>query len=150
MGRFLDAIDDYRDVNNIIRITGDDILVDPDYLDDMMFFHLHTESDFTYTTYLPKGFEVEIIKHSVFRDIYNNLPDTSDTEHMGEYFRKLGNKLDYKPRNPAHCRPDLSFELDTKEDKERLEVIFRRLSLRYPHYPLDEVIDLADHLHLSD
>ena len=45
----------------VLRITGDDILIDPYYLDKNIEFHLKNNLEYSNNKKLPSGMEVEIL-----------------------------------------------------------------------------------------
>ena len=58
-----------KKVDHIVRITGDDILIDPDYLDIAIRSHLRTNSDYTDHKNLPSGTETEIFSLNLLKNI---------------------------------------------------------------------------------
>ena len=60
LDRMLGAANKFGDFDHLIRVTGDDILIDSHYLDLAINHHLKTNSDYTDHKLLPSGTETEI------------------------------------------------------------------------------------------
>ena len=71
----------------IIRITGDDILVDPNYLDQAVKFHLENNLDYTDHKQLPSGTETEIFNWNILNFINLDAEDNSGTEYLTYYIK---------------------------------------------------------------
>ena len=55
-------LDELKKINTdiVVRITGDDILIDPEYLDLNLDFHIEKNLEYSNNKDLPRGCEVEI------------------------------------------------------------------------------------------
>ena len=71
----------------IIRITGDDILIDVEYMDKAIKHHLENNLDYTDLKKLPSGTEVEVFNRKVLSFINTNAIDTSGTEYLTYYIK---------------------------------------------------------------
>tara|TARA_B100000886_G_scaffold331859_2_gene283875 strand:- start:5538 stop:7265 length:1728 start_codon:yes stop_codon:yes gene_type:complete len=71
--------------DHIVRITGDDILIDPDYLDIAVRSHLRTNSDYTDHKKLPSGTETEIFSSKLLKNIMLTSYSSEDTEYLTNY-----------------------------------------------------------------
>jgi sialic acid synthase SpsE/spore coat polysaccharide biosynthesis protein SpsF (cytidylyltransferase family)/glycosyltransferase involved in cell wall biosynthesis len=79
------AFEAFHDHDLVLRITGDDILCDPEYLAKTVNYHLATGADYTDAKALPSGTEVEVFDASVLRYILSHALDTSGTEYLTNY-----------------------------------------------------------------
>ena len=87
LGRIIAATEkDNPDI--IIRITGDDILVDPNYMDQAIKFHLENNLDYTDHKQLPSGTETEVFNRNALNFINVNADDNSWTEYLTYYIKK--------------------------------------------------------------
>ena len=84
LGRILDATKKIN-FDIIIRITGDDILVDIDYMDQAIDFHLENNLDYTDHKKLPSGTETEVFNRKILDFINKNAIDNSGTEYLTFY-----------------------------------------------------------------
>ena len=80
LGRMLEATND--DEMTIVRITGDDILVDPYYLDQGIEQHLSAGVDYTGMKSLPSGTEAEYFSRKALVNIYKACAQKNDTEYL--------------------------------------------------------------------
>ena len=69
----------------VLRVTGDDILIDPFYLDKNIDFHLKNNLEYSNNKKLPSGMEVEIFDKKLLFDIKNLSVDTKNTEYLSFY-----------------------------------------------------------------
>jgi len=84
LGRMLGALEG-EDVDLAVRVTGDDILVDPDYLDRAVSHHLRVNAEYSDLKALPSGTEVEVFDVALLRDLWLLARDSSGTEYLTTY-----------------------------------------------------------------
>ena len=68
----------------LIRITGDDILIDPDYMDLAIEDHLMKNVEYTDSKSLPSGTSGSF-DTNLLRQIYSCTLDKNDTEYLTYY-----------------------------------------------------------------
>ena len=85
--RIIMCLKKIKNVGTVIRITGDDILVDPSYIDKSIFTHLKINADYTSSKNLPSGTEVEVFSYKTLKLIYNFAEDTSGSEYLTNYIK---------------------------------------------------------------
>ena len=71
--------------DQILRITGDDILTDKYYVEKTINTHLKNNSDYTDCKNIPSGTEIEVFSVKTIRNLYENLVDSSGTEYLTNY-----------------------------------------------------------------
>ena len=119
--RMLDSIKNSK-TNTIVRITGDDILIDPKYLDLALDHHFKKNFDYTNNKKLPGGAEVEIFDLDFLKKIYYLSEDSKGTEYLTFYVNKykdqfklgsleINKKLDKK----------INFTIDTQKDFKKVK-----------------------------
>ncbi|MFT6841576.1 MAG: spore coat polysaccharide biosynthesis protein SpsF [Psychroserpens sp.] len=82
LSRFLNIISYENSFNVVVRLTGDNPIIDINKLDKTISRHLNSIADYTYTTGLPLGMNFEIINSESLRSLnHENLKD-SDKEHV--------------------------------------------------------------------
>ena len=79
------AINDNSDYDIILRIQGDDILIDINYIKKAIDFHLKNNFDYTIPDGLPAGIEVEVINKNVLKTILKYAQDLKGTEYLTNY-----------------------------------------------------------------
>ncbi len=111
----VDAPADVVDV--VVRVTGDDILVDPDYLDETVRQHLAHNAEYTSAKDLPSGVEVEVFDAQILRDIHHACKDAGGTEYLTFYVTRNPDHFLAHVMVPAEAhRRDWRLTLDTPED----------------------------------
>ena len=143
LARMLGAIKGHE-VDVIVRITGDDILVDPDYIDQGIEYHLGNNFEYTDLKDLPSGTEGELFDARLLQDIKDNSNDSSGTEYLTFYVTRNGDQFarGSLPVDPAHLH-DWRLTLDTTEDYEVIGSFLNamREQGKQIDYRLDDIVD---------
>ena len=113
---------------HIVRICADRPLIDPNEIDKLIKFYFDNQPcDYAYNhtpinNLYPIGFGAEIVSFDLFHNLILKKTTKDQEEHCFNYI--LSNKKDFiiKTFNPENGmqRPDLKFDVDTKEDLEYL------------------------------
>ena len=123
--RYIDACKKYH-VKNVIRITSDCPFADPELIDQMIdeFKKMHFEyyCNIMPPTF-PDGFDVEIFKFSVLRDLYKFF-SKYDKEHVTPFIR---NSKQLKKGNKKHYKDESLIRL-TLDNRQDLEMIRKLIS----------------------
>ena len=92
-----------KNIASVIRITGDDIMVDPYYIDKSISEHNRLNADYTSSKKLPSGTEVEVFNYRLLKLILNYSQDSSGSEYLTnyvkdnkEFFKTVEIKIDKK------------------------------------------------------
>lgn len=131
----------------ILRITGDDILIDPDYVQKIVQYHLSNNLDYTDAKALPSGTEVEVINVSVLDTILKKSEDPEGTEYLTNYIveNELLFKIGSLPVPEKHNR-DYRLTLDTEDDYNLINELCTWLAdnnKKYD-YTMDDIVDFFD------
>lgn len=149
MQRFILCARKY-DIDYIIRVGGDDPLIDPKCCNRLR--RLHQEEgryDFMYASNRegwPYGCAAELISRKALEIIHPKIDNPSYTEHTIPYFFDHPEEfLTLKVAAPKSvCRPDYYFTVDYPEDFQFVRTIFEKLSTEGELFPLEKVIELID------
>ncbi len=142
--RMMLAINKNNDYNIILRITGDDIFIDPEYLNKTVLYHLDNNLDYTNAKDLPTGTDLEVINSSVLKFIYNHAVDLEGTEYLTNYI--TDNKNIFKTGSlkvPENHISNIRLTLDTEEDFKLIDKLCTYLSninKKY-NYNLDDILN---------
>lgn len=142
LGRMLGAIEGQA-VDVVLRITGDDILVDPDYLDRAVRHHLTTNAEYSDLKALPSGTEIEVFDTALLCTIRDIVRDAGGTEYLTTYI--VDNRDQFRttsvPVDPGHAR-DWRLTLDTPEDLSVLSKFLEAMAARGKalDYRLDDIV----------
>ena len=150
--RMLNAAKKFGNFDHLVRVTGDDILIDHHYLDVAINHHLKTNSDYTDHKRLPSGTETEIFSHTFLKRLNKSIIFKNDTEYLTSFV------TDYKDQfkissAPVHMKhhTNLSMTIDTKKDflkvKSFLELMNEKNKLY--NYSIDDVMDFLQKLDKS-
>ena len=141
--RFYEAAKKY-DLDQIVRITGDNILRDEVLLDTAIDSHLKQCCDVTSTKNVPVGCRNEIFATHIIEKILKNAVVKENTEYL-EYF--LTNDR-YFSNN--YVEPDYSFNenirltIDYQADIDMLEKVFENFYFTNPSFALVDVLKWLD------
>lgn len=123
----------------IIRATGDNPLVCPDFMDRALELHLEAGADLTHYLGIPLGTGVEIINRDALNLSYKNTRNPYDQEHVTPFIYK--NRDSFKVLEPLPCglyyAPEIRVTVDTPDDMARVRQIFE-------HYSHKEMISMED------
>ena len=88
LGRFAGALaQEARPVAAVLRLTADNPALDPTFIDQAVAHHLATGADYTLTTNLPLGCNVEVISPAALRRAYAEARQPAEREHVTPYLR---------------------------------------------------------------
>jgi spore coat polysaccharide biosynthesis protein SpsF len=133
----------------IVRVGGDDPLVDPLCCTTLISMHQREPHDFMYASNRegwPYGCAAELISLRALQKIHTSTKDPFYREHTIPYFFDHMGEFDLlKVKAPLVInRPDYYFTVDFSEDIELIRTLFRLLANEGDYFPLDRVIQLVD------
>lgn len=130
---------------NIVRITADCPVIDPEVIDLVISAHIKSESDYTSNsaikTTFPDGEDVEVFTYNSLEKAYYESKLPSQREHVTPYINR--NSSIFKLGNVEN-EIDLSdkrWTLDNKEDFDFLNEIFSNLYLKNNFFGMHEILD---------
>lgn len=128
LSRFLGAADKEK-ADIIVRVTGDNILIDPIYLDKAVEYHISQKADYTSIQGLPSGVKCEVMSVPALKKIHRLAEAPQFTEYLTWFFTKNPSffKIVDLPVEEKFNRPNFRLTLDTPEDLELLRIIFKNL-----------------------
>lgn len=142
LARMLGALEG-EPVDVALRVTGDDLLVDPEYADRAIDHHFRMNAQYTDLKALPSGTEVEVFDVELLRTLAKTAKDSRGTEYLTSYVQRHRDQLRTAsaPVEPRHAHP-WRLTLDTAED---LQVIRQFLTAMRQQgkalsYRLDDIV----------
>ena len=137
---------DITGADTLIRITGDNALTDPVYIDRMVRHHSATGAEYTRTLNLPLGVTAEVMATSALRRCYDIMDDPNNSQYLMIYMFDPDNfECEVLFADSEVSRPSYSLTVDTAEEFARMERIFDALYTdERPVFPLQEVITFLD------
>ncbi len=115
-------------VDLALRVTGDDILADPEYVDRAIDHHLRMNMQYTDMKALPSGTEVEVFDAALLRTLGEAAKDSSGTEYLTTYVVRHRDQLRTSsgPVDERH-RHNWRLTLDTDEDLEVIRALLEAM-----------------------
>ena len=115
----------------IVRITGDCPLADPRIVDQLITKFKYEKLDYLTTspTTFPDGFDVEIFRFKVLKDLLKKVKNEHDLEHVTTYIKKNRKKFKFKEfQIKKNNLSQIKLSLDTKRDLKNIKKIFKYFS----------------------
>ncbi len=141
--RMMPAISAYPYHSTILRVTGDDILIEPNYLKKTIDYHFKVNADYTDAKSLPSGTEVEVFEASILRFLIKYCKDTSGTEYLTNYITENSHLFDCASL-PVDKNETINarLTLDTLEDFELINGLinhFKNIDKEF-NYTLEDIV----------
>lgn len=131
------------DLQNIVRITSDCPLIDPNLVDLMISWYLKQRVDYASNTLLPTfpdGEDIEIMKFSALKKTWQSTTLLSEREHVTPYIYKhpeLFSQVNYKNKeNLSNKR----WTVDETDDYRFVKRIYQGLYRKNPYFGIDEIL----------
>lgn len=115
--------------DQIVRLTGDNPLVDVEELDRLIDRHVTTGADYSYSfDDLPKGVGAEIMTFQALAASHRQGTEPHHREHVNEYILEHPGtfRMERLDIPAGKRRPDISLTIDTPEDLARMQSLLRR------------------------
>lgn len=144
LSRFILAAKQYKG-DLVIRVTGDNVLTDPEIIDRMVNHHIVAGADYTRTNGLPLGVTAEVMSVTMLQHLHNLMPDPNQSEYMMLYaFDPDRFHCEVLDAPPEVNRPYYSLTVDTPADLELIRRLYNELSvIDYgPH--IKDVVEFLD------
>jgi len=146
LGRMLGAMDK-RQVDVVVRVTGDDILVDPEYVEIGLRHHLNSNAEYSDLKSLPSGTEVEYFDARILKQIHRLAKDPDGTEYLTFYVTHHRDQFRTRtiPVDERHVRP-WRLTLDTPEDYEVIRALLEAMHQKGKslNYNLDDIVEFFE------
>lgn len=143
LGRMLGALEGHE-VDVVLRVTGDDILVDPDYVDRGLTYHLQSNAEYSDLKALPSGTEVEYFDARLLRQIHRLAKNPDGTEYLTFYITHHSDqyRIGQIPVDEAHAH-SWRLTLDTSEDYEVIRTLLEAMRAKGKaiDYRLDDIVE---------
>lgn len=127
LSRFIAAAKQYQ-LEVVVRVTGDNPLTDPEYIDRLIESHSKTSADFSKVEQLPLGMNCEVISLSTLKKAHELAADPNLSEYMTAYLKQPKYfKINMLEVEPYLQHPEIRLTIDVQEDLNLMEEIYRRL-----------------------
>ncbi|TVT39223.1 hypothetical protein FNT36_16325 [Hymenobacter setariae] len=88
LSRFAGALTQAGSFQTIVRLTADNPAIDPAFIDAAVAHHLATGADYTYTSGLPLGTNIEVISAAALLRAHQAANQPDEREHVTPYLRR--------------------------------------------------------------
>lgn len=146
LGRFKLAAETLKP-ERIIRVTGDDPLMDPEIIDKVI--EEHCEGDFDYSSNMeertyPRGMDTEVIEYKALERSWLSTEDEDEREHVTLFIRRNPQFFKiHSVKKEGLPLDNLRLCLDTPEDAVLISAIYNNLYKGRP-IKLDEVMEFLE------
>lgn len=129
---------------NIIRVTADCPLIDPDIIDEIVEIHEKGAYDYTSNTLketYPDGLDTEVFKYSILKEAWEKASMASEREHVTPYIKF---KEEFK-RYSVERSPSLAekrWTVDTDKDYEMISMIYNELYRDGQFFKTQDVLEV--------
>ena len=126
--RYVDCAREWQ-IDQIVRLTGDNPVIDPQLLDECMQFHLEGNWDYMRSEGLPLGTNFEIMQLATLEEVQQKAQLPAEKEHVTAYMLthpeefKLGRKKYQLDQALSHLR----LTVDYPTDLAMMNLLFNRL-----------------------
>lgn len=133
--------------DNIVRITSDCPLIDPEVMDEVISLYLNNFKRYDYVsntlkrTY-PRGLDTEVFSWSALEKAYKEAKERPEREHVTLYMYRHPERFCLANSGSAEDYSQHRWTVDTKEDFELIELILQEL------YPVNSRFTWLDVLNL--
>lgn len=144
--RFYFAADKYKP-ENVVRLTGDCPVIDPEIIDKTINYHISERFDYTTNALeptFPDGLDVEIMKFSVLKQAFENAELTSQREHVTPYIYNNPDKFKIGILKNTEDLSNLRWTVDEKEDYDFITKIYDGLYRNKPDFNMNDIINFME------
>ena len=133
--------------NIVIRVTGDDILIDPIYLDKLIKYHLDRNLEYSNNKELPGGTEVEIFNLDILKFLLDTIIDINNTEYLTFFIQEYLDQFNTGSLKVLRKhKSNKSLTIDTYQDYIFVKKFLKEMkknNLKY-EYSLDHIIKFSN------
>ena len=143
MSRFILAAQKFG-TKNIVRVTGDNPLTDPEVIDFLIKKHIKNKNDYTCCNSIPIGTRSEVINLQMLKRCHQLLEDPNSSEYMTwmldrpDYFKTQDVVFPKKKIN----RSKISLTIDSHNDYKNISLIYNHFKEKIPS--LEKIIEWID------
>ena len=147
LSRMMLAINDNKNHDIIIRITGDDIVIDPDYLNKTIQYHNLNNAQYTDAKSLPSGTDVEVFQRDLLKTIFELSNDSSGSEYLTNYVTNNIDQFELASlKVSSRHNKRIRLTIDTQEDYSLIKKMlsfFKKKGKEFT-YSMDDIFDYFD------
>jgi len=131
-------------IKNVIRITGDNPIIDYRLLDECIEKFYNNKIDYFRTEELPLGMGFEIFTFDALEKAHLNATKSYEREHVTPYLYDTNNKFNMLSYKYLRDYSGYRLTIDTQEDFEVVKSIYEDLYTQKNYFLLEEVIEFLN------
>jgi spore coat polysaccharide biosynthesis protein SpsF len=146
--RYIDTAEHFG-IETIVRLTGDNPLIEASYIDDALNLHFREKADLTVgknEDEIPLGFGNEVVSLSALKIADKEGYEPNDREHVTWYILRPENRNRFKivflKGKKGLKNKKIRLTIDTSEDFKLMEQLFKRLYGKNKLFGLKEVLEV--------
>ncbi len=143
LDRFIKAAE-MVNADRIVRVTGDNPLTDPEYIDKMLKKQEETGAEYVYLEGMPRGTKGEVMTVDALKKAKRIAYDSKQSEYMTIYFRSGLFNIEKVEAEENVKRPGYRLTIDTPKDLELMKNISTHFEKKLPEIKLEEIIEYLD------
>jgi glutamate-1-semialdehyde 2,1-aminomutase len=144
LDRFYQAARPWQ-LTQIVRLTGDCPLIDPEVIDSVIDFHLAGNYDYTSNTLrptFPDGLDVEVFRFSILEKAWEEATLPSQREHVTPFIYNQPERFRIANRVHSENLSHLRWTVDEPEDFELITKIYNELYSAKADFRMADVLNL--------
>lgn len=136
------AIDDFG-LDVVVRITGDNPMTDPFYLDEMIKDHIAQGAEYTYNEDLPLGTKAEVMSAEAIKRAHRQASDPNLSEYMTFFFRGGGSfrSVKYEGGFDETLADKIRLTVDFPEDLQVVSEVVSHLHEKNPRFSVEDIYE---------
>jgi len=139
VGRFC-AIANSKSADYIVRLTGDNPLHDSDIISSLLRNHIESKKDYTCITGLPVGTGADIFSRKAITLSAEKGDGNKMADSVEQYVLEHPNSFKILHLNVVPSLSHYRFSIDTKEDFERMQILFNTIGSKINDLSIPELI----------
>ena len=149
LSRYYDCAKKLR-ADVIVRLTGDCPLIDPEIIDDVIYYYTEKKVDYAANTLppetstFPDGSDVEVFSYEALEKAYKKVKKDSEREHVTHYFWRNDDGIKTAQLRQGNNLSNYRFTVDYPEDIEVVDFIVKKLIELKTFGNLKEIIGIQD------
>lgn len=129
--------------SNVVRITSDCPMIDPEIIDQIIALHLDGRFDYTSNTLeetFPDGLDAEVLTFETLATAWREATLKSEREHVTPYIKNHPSEFKLKSFRNERNLSSMRWTIDQPEDYRFLSELFRRIYLKKSSFRMADVL----------
>ena len=131
LGRFGTALEAWGETGDVVRLTADCPLADPDVIDATIALHQTRGADYTSNVAeprtFPKGLDVEVMTTRALRVALAEAVDAHDREHVTPFLYRHPDRFRLAAHSQSRDEGDVRWTVDRPDDLEFVRAVYEAL-----------------------